>query len=92
MKRKARHLLCLIDSAGAVAAVGECDVEYLARPHGIFAIGLVEVATTKQQHRVRVLCLDVAKLFHHRSNLFLLFCHFSNYELRIMNIIQHPTA
>ena len=48
-----------------VIAVGERDIQYLAGFHSVLAIGLVEVAAPKQQHRIRVLRLDVSKLLHH---------------------------
>ena len=38
------------------------------------SVGLVEVAATEEQHRVRILRFDVAKLLHHRCH-FTLFSH-----------------
>ena len=72
MKRETRHLQCLRSTACSIAAVGERDIQYLARLHGILRIRLVEITATKQQHRIRILCLDVTELFHHRCKFF---CH-----------------
>ena len=64
MVREPRHLVALVV---AVVTVGQRDAEYLRGNDGVLAIGLVEVAATKQQQRLRVLGLEVEKLFHHRG-------------------------
>ena len=73
MMGKTCHLVALII---AIIPVGERNAQYPRSNDGILAIGLVEVATTKQQQGLRVLCLEVKKLFHHRSQLLtFLRCH-----------------
>ena len=39
---------------------------------GILVVCLIEVTTTKQQQSIRMLCLKIVKLFHHRGEFFLL--------------------
>ena len=70
MVRKTRHLVALVI---AIITMRQRDTQNLSGNDGILAVGLVEVATTKQQHGLRVFRLEVEKLFHHRSQL--LFCH-----------------
>ena len=41
----------------------------------IIRISLIEVATTKQQDGLRMFCLEVKELFHHRSQNYI-FCHY----------------
>ena len=64
MERKARHLCRLLP---AVIAVREGDGQDFRCLHRILRVGLVEVAATEEQHRIRILRFDVAKLLHHRS-------------------------
>ena len=70
---KTSHLVALVI---AIIPMSERNAQYPRSNNGILAIGLVEVATTKQQQRFRVLSLEVKKLFHHRSQLLtFLRCH-----------------
>lgn len=64
-----RHILRL-----PVGAAGERDAQNLRRRHGIVGKSLVEVAHTKQQHRIGMLCFHLEVLLHERGlNNFL--CH-----------------
>ena len=63
MMRKSRHLGV---AAGTIAAARQRDAQDLAGHHGILHIGLIEVAATEQQHRVRMFGLHVEELPHHR--------------------------
>ena len=71
MIREARHLDRL--RAALVVAMGERNAEYLRRGNGIFSIGFVKIAATKQQNGIRVFGLEVVKLLHHRG--LFAFCH-----------------
>ena len=76
MMRKTRHLVALVIS---IVAMCQCDAQYLCSHYGIVAIGLIEIAATKQQQRLRVFRLEVEKLFHHRCELITIpFCHKNN--------------
>ena len=77
MVREPRHLVALVV---AVVTVGQRDAEYLRGNDGVLAIGLVEVAATKQQQRLRVLRLEVEKLFHH-------WCEFLRHSCRARLLI-----
>ena len=71
--RKSCHLVAFVI---AVVTMGEGDTQYLCGNDGILAIRLVEVATTEQQQSLRVFCLEVEELFHHRSELLtVVSCH-----------------
>ena len=64
-----------------IIAMGQCDAQYLCGNDGIVAIRLVEVATAKQQQGLRVFCLEVEELFHHRSHLLAVFLCHSAFEI-----------
>jgi len=56
----------------AVGTLGQGDAQYLGSHDGIGRIGFVKVSATEQHHGVRVLGLEVEKLFHHggKDNIF----------------------
>ena len=72
MVRETGHLVALVI---AVIPMGQRDAQYLRSDDGIIAVGLVEVAATKQQQRLRVFCLEVEELFHHGRQLAVFLCH-----------------
>ena len=74
VERKARHLQSLHSTTAAVRTMCQRDIQDLRRLHGILCVSLIEVAATEEQHRVRILRFDVAKLLHHRSY-FIFFRH-----------------
>ena len=61
-------------AATTVIPLGKGDAENARRDDGIFTIGLVEVAATKQQQGIGMLCLEAEELFHHGGKP-LVFCH-----------------
>lgn len=65
MEGETRHLGMF--ACATVGTTRERDVEYLAGANGVLAVGLVEVTATEEQHRIGILRLDIAELFHHRS-------------------------
>ena len=73
MMGKARHLVTLVVT---VVTMGQGDTQYLSSRYGIFTIGLIEVTTTKQQHSIRMLCLQVEKLLHHWGEFPIFLCHY----------------
>ena len=73
MMWKAGHLVTL--HTGPVVAVGQRDAQYLGSYDGIVTVGLVEVATSKQQQCLRILRLEVKELLHHRGQLPVFLCH-----------------
>ena len=72
--RKSGHL-CLRPSPCPVAPPGERYAEYARCRHGVFAVGLVEVAAAEEQHCVGMLRLEVEELFHHRRELVVFLSH-----------------
>ena len=58
-----------------VVPVCERDTKNLCCYHRILAVGLVEVTTTEQEHRIWVLRLQVEELFHHRGEFTVFLCH-----------------
>ena len=56
--------LCNV-STTTIVALCKCYSEYLSGYNGIFTVGFVEVATTKQQQGIRMLSLERIELFHH---------------------------
>ena len=74
MMGKAGHFNGL--SGLAVISLGQRDTQYFGSHNGISGVGFVEVATTEQHHGVRVLGLEVEKLFHHggKDYIFVLHC------------------
>ena len=60
---KSRHLRG--GSRTLVVAPREGDAQDLRSRHGVLAVGFVEVAAAEEQNGVRVLRLQVVKLFHH---------------------------
>ena len=58
-----------------IVASGKGDAENFGGCHGIFAIGLIEVAAAKQHQRIGMLCLQREKLFHHRRQAVVFLCH-----------------
>ena len=74
MMRKSSHLVTFVVT---IVTMSQRDTQDTGRRHSILTIGLIKVATTKQQHRIRVLCLQVKKLLHHRGQLPVFLCHLS---------------
>ena len=72
MMREACHLVALVV---AVVAPGQGDAQDARSYHGILAVSLIEVTTSKQQHSIGMLCLQVEKLLHHWGHLPVLLCH-----------------
>ena len=50
----------------AVGTLGQRDAQDFGGHNGIGRVGFIEVSATEQHHGVRVLGLEVEKLFHHR--------------------------
>ena len=73
MMREARHGIAF--GACTVVSVSQSDAQHLRGSDGIVAIGLIKVTATKQQECLRVLCLEVEKLFHHRCEFLFFLCH-----------------
>ena len=73
MMREAGHLVTL--HTCAIVTSGQCDAKDACGDDSVFTIGLIEVATTKQQHGLRVFCLEVEKLLHHWGHLSAFLCH-----------------
>ena len=74
---EASHLVTL--DAGTVVTMGEGDAEDLRCRDGVFAVGFIEVPTTEEHHRIRVLRLQVEELLHHRGQLPVLLRHYYLY-------------
>ena len=53
-------------AAAASPALGERDIENAAGRNGIFTKGLVKIAHPKQEHRARMLLLELVVLLHQR--------------------------
>ena len=51
---------------GAVGSFGQDDIQCLRRLLGIRAEGLIEIAHSKEQQCLGMLCFDLVKLTHHR--------------------------
>ena len=83
MDGEASHLQCFGFFAGAIAAMGERDIEYFACSNRIFSVCLIEIATAKQQYRIRVLVLYLAKLSHHWGFCCVYLCHIFLFVLKI---------
>ena len=66
------HLVAFVIT---IVPVCQRDTQNLRSRYGILAIGFVEVATTEQQHRIRMLRLQVEELLHHRGKLPVFLCH-----------------
>ena len=78
---KSRHLITFIVT---IVTMCQRDTQYLCCCHSILAIGLIEVTTTKQQHRIWVLRLQVEELFHHRGEFTVFLCHlFVCFKLKV---------
>ena len=60
----------------SIVSSGQRDAEYARGIHCVIAVGLVEVAATEEQQRIRVLCFEVEELFHHRRQFAAFLCHF----------------
>ena len=73
MMRKSRHLVA--HAARTVVTVRQRDAQDARGGDGIFAVGLIEVATPEQHHSVRMFRLQVEKLLHHRGQLPVFLCH-----------------
>ena len=71
MMGESGHLIAFHTST--IITMGEGDTKYLRSGNGIFAIGLVEVATSEQHHCVRMFRFQIEELFHHRGQFFPLF-------------------
>ena len=74
MMRKASHLVALVV---AIITVCQRNTQDARGNDGVFAVRLVEVATTKQQQGLRIFCLEVEELFHHRRQFAIFLCHLS---------------
>ena len=70
---KARHLC--VARISAVVAPRERDAQNPRCHDSILAVGLVEVAAAKQQHRIGIFLLEIEKLFHHRRQAFIFRSH-----------------
>ena len=74
MMGEAGHLVAL--NTGTVVTMGEGDAEDLRCRDGVFAVGLIEVPTAEEHHRIRVLRLQIEELLHHRGQLPVLLRHY----------------
>ena len=94
MEWKSCHLQGFGLFARTIAAMGEGDIQYLARAYCIFCVCLIEVTTTKQQYRIRILILNLTKLLHHGSLHCIYLCHiflsFTLYTLHFYTAAQSP--
>jgi len=72
MMGKTRHLNSFTFS---VCTFCQCDSQNLGGNNGICGICFIKVAATKQHHCIRMLCLQIQKLFHHRGKDDLFFVH-----------------
>ena len=64
MMGESRHLVALVVT---IVTMGEGDTQNLRGSNGIFAIGLIEVATPEQHYCIRVFRLQIEELLHHRG-------------------------
>ena len=69
---KSRHLVTFVVT---IVTMSKSDAQYLRSRDGIFAISFIEIATPEQHHCVRVLCLQVEELLHHRGQFPVFFGH-----------------
>ena len=78
---KSCHLVAFVVT---IVAMGEGNAQDLRGSNGIFAIGLIEVATPEQHHCIRMFRLQIEELLHHRGQfLALILCHyFLSFSLR----------
>ena len=67
MEWKSCHFHRLGCTRTSIGAVRQRDIQDFRRTYRILRVGLIEIAATEKQHRVRVLRFDVPKLLHHRS-------------------------
>ena len=65
------HLVALVVT---VVPVCQRDTKNLRSRYSILAVGLVEVTTTEQEHRIRVLRLQIEELLHHRGEFTVFLC------------------
>ena len=64
MVRKSRHFDCF---PFAIGTLRQSNAQYLGSYNGIGGISLIEVTTTKQHDGIRMFCLQIKELFHHRG-------------------------
>jgi hypothetical protein len=85
MMGESGHFVALIV---AIIAMSQRNAQYLGSYNGILTIGFVEVATAKQQQRLRVFSLEVEELFHHRGQLPIFLCHKTYMLLKCKDTIK----
>ena len=74
MIRESSHRCATCRRASHTAAFRQRDAQNLSRHTRILIVCLIEVTTTKQQQSIRMLRLEIIKLFHHRGQCLAL-CH-----------------
>ena len=82
--RKSGHLVALIVT---IITMSKSDTQYLCSRNGILTVCLVKITTTEQQHSIRMLCLKVEKLLHHRGEFTIFLCHYLCFFIRATKLL-----
>ena len=86
MMGEARHLNRILHR---IIASGERNAQNSGGNSSIFAISFIEIATTKQQQSLGMLCFHREKLLHHGRQALIICCHNPYFEfIKILELTK----